>query len=443
MIHKFPAHIFRKAVWVTLTLSCALAAHGQVPEAAEADLIGLPELQGAQVGICIQDLKSGQILYHHQDDKYFTPASNTKLATLFTGLSILGDSTTGIRYKSSGDTLYFQGTGDPSLLHPDYTQQPVFDFLKSAAGKTLVFTQPVDENMVYGPGWAWEDYDADYQPERSSFPLYGDVVWFKVADGKLVSVPDLFQKRDSVFTDTSMRTNSIDVRRSQYADLFYYHINTQEDTEGVQVPFMLFGGQNTVALLEDTLKAPVVFDTTDRSWTGAASIGNIPADSLYSHMMFRSDNFFAEQVLQMSSDKEFDTISTEKIIHYMLDNKLADLPDKPAWVDGSGLSRYDLFTPRDLVAILGKLYEGFPTQRLFRLFPTGGEGTLLHYYQNLSGKIFAKTGSLNNNASLSGYLITRKGDTLAFSILVGNYLMSGSQLRKQIEKFITMVWEEE
>jgi D-alanyl-D-alanine carboxypeptidase/D-alanyl-D-alanine-endopeptidase (penicillin-binding protein 4) len=423
-----------------LLLGC-IHVRAQVREAAEADLIDLPQLQGAQVGICILDLSSNRILYQYQDNKYFTPASNTKIVTLYTGLSILGDSTTGIKYGMSGDTLYFQGTGDPSFLHPDYSQQPVFDFLRSINSRVLVFSRPVYENKVYGPGWAWDDYDADYQPERSSLPLYGNVVWFTVANHYPVSKPDFFQKRDSIVSDTGLRTHSIDVSRAQYGDIFSYHIVTDQDTIGVQVPFMLFGEHNTVALLQDTLHRAVIFDTSSVGRILPNSIKNIPVDSLYSHMMWRSDNFFAEQVLQMCSSKMFDTISSQKIIHYMLENKLADLPDKPAWVDGSGLSRYDLFTPEDLVAILGKLYGEFPKERLFRLFPTGGEGTLEHLYQPLAGYIYAKTGSLNNNAALSGYLITKNGNTLIFSVLVGNYIMSGSLLRSQIEKFLSFLWD--
>lgn len=420
-----------------------MQARAQISENAENDLIDYGPLKSAQVGICIQDFNSGKYIYEYQDDKYFTPASNTKIVTLYTGLSLLGDSTSGIRYQFNGDTLYIQGTGDPSLLHADYTQQPVFDFLKANSGKVLALTRPVDENEPYGPGWSWDDYDADYQPQRSSLPLYGDVLWCTVANRALVTVPAYFQKTDSLLEDTLIRTHSFRVRRGWYNNRFYYHIQTDLDTNTDQVPFILYGERTTAVLLEDTLHEPVIYDSLPATWTNAGILKNIPADSLYSHMMLRSDNFFAEQLLEMCSYLQFDTISTEKITSYMLDNKLADLPDKPAWVDGSGLSRFNLFTPRDLVAVLGKLYREFPKERLFHIFETGGEGTLTNHYQTLAGYIYAKTGSLNNNAALSGYLITQKGNTLLFSILVGNYMMRGSELRSQIEKFITSLWEED
>ena len=68
-------------------------------------------------------------------------------------------------------------------------------------------------------------------------------------------------------------------------------------------------------------------------------------------MMHRSDNFFAEQSLLMVSNKLLDVMNDEKIIDTLLKTDFKDLPQKPGWVDGSGLSQYNLFTPQDFVTI--------------------------------------------------------------------------------------------
>jgi serine-type D-Ala-D-Ala carboxypeptidase/endopeptidase (penicillin-binding protein 4) len=55
--------------------------------------------------------------------------------------------------------------------------------------------------------------------------------------------------------------------------------------------------------------------------------------------------------------------------------------------------------------------------------------------------IYGKTGSLSNNHCLSGYLITKKGKTLIFSLMSNNFVVSGNELRKQMEVILKMVYE--
>jgi D-alanyl-D-alanine carboxypeptidase/D-alanyl-D-alanine-endopeptidase (penicillin-binding protein 4) len=153
-------------------------------------------------------------------------------------------------------------------------------------------------------------------------------------------------------------------------------------------------------------------------------------------MMHNSDNFFAEQTLLMVGNEGWGTMNDAHTIDYLLKNDLDSLPQKPSWVDGSGLSRNDLFTPQDFVWILNKLQQKFGLPRMESILPTGGTGTLASYYRQDSTFIYAKTGSLSGVAALSGYLITKKGHLLIFSILVNNYTGSGVAVRRRMEKLI-------
>ena len=71
----------------------------------------------------------------YQSDKYFVPASNTKLFSLYAGMKYLGDSIEGISYTEDDTALFVFAMGDPSFLHPDFQSQPVFDFLKKTNKK--------------------------------------------------------------------------------------------------------------------------------------------------------------------------------------------------------------------------------------------------------------------------------------------------------------------
>ena len=122
-------------------------------------------------GFQLYDPTTGEVLFSLNDDKYFTPASNTKIFTFYTALNILGDSIPAFKYFAASEFLIFWGTGDPSFLHPKLTQnEQVIRFLKTRK-EQLLFSSYNFEDMRFGPGWAWDDYNDYYHPEKSSFPF--------------------------------------------------------------------------------------------------------------------------------------------------------------------------------------------------------------------------------------------------------------------------------
>jgi D-alanyl-D-alanine carboxypeptidase/D-alanyl-D-alanine-endopeptidase (penicillin-binding protein 4) len=156
-------------------------------------------------------------------------------------------------------------------------------------------------------------------------------------------------------------------------------------------------------------------------------------------MMHRSDNFFAEQSLLMVSNAMLGVMNDAKVIDSLLKTDFKDLPQKPTWADGCGLSRYNLFTPQDMVAILNKMQTEFGMERIKEIFATGGEGTITSYYKTMRGFIFAKTGTLSGVVALSGFLYTKKNKMLIFSILVNNHTSSATQVRRAVESFLTEI----
>ena len=117
------------------------------------------------------------------------------------------------------------------------------------------------------------------------------------------------------------------------------------------------------------------------------------------------------------------------------------MPQKPKWVDGSGLSRYNLISPQDFVFVLEKMKNEFAWNRITTILPTGNSGTLSGLYKNYVGKIYAKTGTVSNNLALSGYIITNQNKQLIFSVMVNNHQASAAAIRRSIEKFITAIIE--
>jgi serine-type D-Ala-D-Ala carboxypeptidase/endopeptidase (penicillin-binding protein 4) len=199
--------------------------------------------------------------------------------------------------------------------------------------------------------------------------------------------------------------------------------------------------QLTSILLSDTLDRDVQW-TYRKLPLQRKTFYSIPADSLYKVMMQASDNFIAEQLLLMCASKVSDSLKASIAIRYVKKNLLSDLADEPIWVDGSGLSRYNLFTPRSIVQLWDKIYSTVQRERLFNLLAIGGKsGTVRNWYKSDPPYIYGKTGTLSNNHCLSGYLVTKKGEVLIFSFMNSNFARPGNDVRKMMQETLKLIYE--
>ena len=387
------------------------------------------------VGFVLYDPEKNEELYSFNGDRYFTPASNTKIFTFYTCLRTLGDSIPALRYVVRGDSLIFWGTGDPSFLYKYVHQNgKLFNFLKSSS-KQLYFSNSNFNTSHFGAGWAWDDYNDYYSAERSPFPIYGNIFSVEVNAAGTAVKPKIFKK----FQTNGARQYRPKVERKLESNDFTFLPGRKADT--LDIPFKV-EASFIAELLSDTLKRNVTWISKPMV-QGAQTIFSVPADSVYKVMMQESDNFLAEQLLLICSGVVSDTLQPEIMIKYAKKNFLADLKDKPVWVDGSGLSRYNLFTPRTFVQLWDKIYDVMPRERLFPLLPTGGlSGTLKKWYVGKNGPyIYAKTGTLSNNHCLSGYIITKTGRLLIFSLMSSNYVATTSEIRKDMQTLLEDVYE--
>jgi serine-type D-Ala-D-Ala carboxypeptidase/endopeptidase (penicillin-binding protein 4) len=386
-------------------------------------------------GFALFDLDKRKSLYEYKADRYFTPGSNTKIFTFFSCLSILGDSVPALRYIENKDSLIFWGTGDPSFLYKELQDNSrVFSFLKSNP-RQLYFSDHNFQTTHFGPGWAWDDYNDYYSAERSSFPIYGNILSLK-SYGKKFDVEPRYLKSYVKLGEHEKKSKVI---RRLEGNEFIFHPSTKKEFNA-DVPIKV-SAELTANLLSDTLKKLVRH--VQRSLPKQTrTLHSLPVDSLYKLMMQESDNFIAEQLLLICSQALADTLQPEIAIRYVKKTLLSDLLDEPRWVDGSGLSRYNLFTPRSIVQLWQKIYELIPRERLFPLLATGGRsGTIKNWYNADVPYIFGKTGSLSNNHCLSGYLVSKKGKTLIFSFMNNNFTASVSDVRRNMETILRSIYE--
>lgn len=401
-----------------LVLSCATT-RKKIQRSTDT-LLNSPFYDQQFTGFLLVDADTNDTLYSLNSTKYFTPASNTKIFTLYTALQFLPENIPALKYIFKNDTLFVEGTGNPSFLHPYFQDSTALKFLRGHQNIALYLNNFQEDK--FAPAWSWGDYQYYYQPERSPFPLYGNVVTLHNSGSVDVS-PSYFE--DKVVSIDYSKQREIE------ENVFYFG-SSRNDT--IEIPFKT-DSTLTRMLLEDALGKKI--SIINRMPSGVKStFYNLPSDSLYKRMMHVSDNFVAEQLLLLASSTLSDTINGQRVRDSVLNNQLSDLKQPPRWVDGSGLSRFNLFTPESMVSVLHKMYTEIPKERLFDLFATGGvSGTLENWYPgNPEPYLHAKSGSLSNNYNLSGYLITASGKTLIFSFMNNHSRNSSSEVKERMQR---------
>lgn len=380
-------------------------------------------------GFVVYNTKTNKEVINYNGAKYFTPASNTKLFTFYSAYRTFKDSVTGFEYDILKDSLIIKGTADPSLLY-GFEESKTIEFLKNTKQNVYLVDKTIDEPPL-GLGWAWDDYAYYYMPEKNQFPIYGNIIKLSKSKDSITVIPNFFKKKIKI-------KDQIFKRRDLNKNKFYIKRSTEVDKR--EIPFKT-SNQLVADLLSDEIGKKVVLIPSSKAYN-FKEFKSVKYDSLYKKLLVISDNFIAEQLMLQVGNEVDSVYSVKRGIAYSIENYLQGIPQKPRWVDGSGLSRYNLFTPESNVFLLKKMYKEIPTKKLFSYFPVGGKsGTIKNYYKNGEPYIYAKSGTLSNNYSLSGYLVTKKGTVLIFSYMNNHFKGSSSNRKKEMNEFFMQLYE--
>lgn len=415
-------------------------------------LAGDSVFANAHLGVSVYDPAAGKFIFSYQDDKYFVPASNTKIMSCYAGMKYLDSVLVGLKYVQLDTALVLIPTGDPTFLHRDFPKQPVADFIRGLQGKTYMATNHWYDQAL-GYGWSWDDYSDYYMAERSAFPVYGNLIrWFQEKGKKenpsyAGDTVDLFvysepEVNGKVSFGKVEKGAAFNVIRDRDKNDFTIYEGREQHAE-IDIPYVTYGIETGLQLMKDSLRTTVLplGGNLQKYWFDAAKpVYSQELDSLLKPMMYNSDNFFADQILLMAGMKLTGELRTAKAIDTILKTDLSGFPDKPKWVDGSGLSRFNLFTPRDMIWVLDKMKKEFSWNRITGIFPTGGKGTLRSYVGE-NGRLYAKTGTLTGVMALSGYVVTKKNRTLIFSVMVNNHTQPTRVIREKISSFLKYLIE--
>ncbi len=374
--------------------------------------------QQAFVGLAVAPIEGGPLV-GLEADHYMTPASNTKLLTFLGALQTF-DSLPTLDYALENDSIFhFRPTGYPLLFHPFYQDSILDDFLLKQ--KLLNYHPWKRSPEPLGPGWSWDDYSYYYAAERSPFPIYGNAVQALRGEEGF----ELFPAFPLEATNADLR-----LRRALATNRFFYNPYQGKVGDTLYHPFKT-SDTLFVRLLRQASKGDVLLDSTDRSDLKWKPFFTNQEEQLYKGLLQNSDNGIAEALMLMIAKAQGKGFAAESAIDSLTSSWRPWLPDPIEWVDGSGVSRYNMITPKTLVAVLQQIYFTAGWEKIQALFPQSGTSGTLKAYHNLKG-VYAKTGTLRHNHNLSGYWESKKGNRYAFSIMVNHFTSPTSEIREGI-----------
>ena len=375
-------------------------------------------LKNSVVSIAIKELNKNKKIRGININTFMTPASNLKILSVL-GSIYVGDTIPVIKYNFSNDTLSISPTGYPLLSHPKYQNKELEKFVDSF--NHIEYNLSNTDLIKYGPAWAWDDLSYYFQAERSSMPIFGNVVQIiKKENGDLILTPNNFK----INLDYNQKEK---INRAVDENVFTVNPSLIKLGDTIYHPF-ISSNKVTVDLLRNSLKTSVSQSNNKLDNYKVLNIDDV--DEIYSIILKKSDNLISESLVANISFRINDTISVNKGLDIIENSFKKSISNQMELFDGSGLSRYNLITPEALVNSLERIYLSIGLERVKRIFPNN------FIIEDNEDFVWGKSGTLKNNYNYSGYIITNKGKQYVFSIMINHFTEDLDKIKSAIVDFL-------
>ena len=429
-------------------------------------------LTPTNTGLMVISLDNGEVLYRQNEQKLIHPASNMKLLTTAAALKTLGPNyrvptvlyadSSALQDSAIVGNIYLKGFGNPDLQIDDLRQM-IGELRKLGIRKisgNIICDDTYFDDLYWGTGWMWDDVSDWYWAPISALSVNDNCVEITVSPGDTVGTPlkvwmtpqtrYMEIRNDGVTVaeaDSTMRKRykAERVWRPVAENVFVIEggraINDRPRTYTVDVVnAALFTGTLFRELLDEqqiTFTGNVQTGSTPDNTISLAQHLSPPLSDIVKNTNKISDNLSAEVLLKLIGAHKFGAPGTAKkglrVIKEMLQTMGIDSTSYRI-VDGSGVSRYNLITPHLISTMLIEMSKDPSAfvDFLASLPIAGVDGSLEKRMQNTpaAGVLRAKTGTLSGISALSGYTVTRAGERLVFSMIMGHFVGSASGIRK-------------
>jgi len=457
-------------------------------------LLDAPPMDQVHFGVLAEDMATGTVLYARNARRHFVPASNEKLLVTSTALSLLG---VDYRYETAlyrtapvvdgtveGDVVLV-GTGDPTLGEPFWASGEaalgaLADSLRAAGVRRVTGRLVVDasawDSTTIGPTWEFEDLPFGYAATGGAFAIDRGELRAIVEGGNSPAVPPTLSWSPvgtSDFVENALSTAPPDSSarvRASYLPESHRLVLTGAVPAGT-VDTLTFALRDPVrqatAALARAMEARGMDVGSDWGivWDEGLDLGggcvsgslplcaravrlaeltSPPLIDVVQAILEPSQNWMTEQLVRTLGAAKGERggwrTGLDVVERFLVDEVGVDSLDI-APRDGSGLSSANIVTPRAIVRIL-RYVAVSPFADAFRhalAEPGEEDSTLERRLPGFEGRVFAKTGTISNVNSLSGYLVGNDGRQIAFSILSNGSGLPSSRVRATIDEVVKAI----
>lgn len=484
----------KKALIAAFFICASLGAQSQNLQSELDAIFNDPVLSRGLIGVRIDSLTTGENIYRRDDDKLVMPASNMKIVTMTTAAEKLG---WGFTYKTHLDAigpisngvlrgdLVVTGGGDPTIVSNDGGPAPLFAEWAAAlrkAGISRIDGRIVGDDSFFdddaiGMGWSWDDLVFGYSAGITALSYNENQVTARVTPGTTVGadaivtltpshshglhlmsrVTTVARPADAPANDPRLRAAVSFDRAPGSNELIVtgtipVGANPVAQDVAVENPTKFFVTAFRDALIDEgilvfgeAVDADGMIEPNMGARKSIAMRTSPPLSVIGAYFMKASQNFVAETLFKtLGAVVKGQGSATAGRSVVMETLQAWGIPaDAIVMRDGSGLSRYNYVTSGAIVTMLTKMWKNESLRGAFAatLPVAAHDGTLSARMKNtwLDAHVQAKTGTISNVRSLSGYLETKSGERVVFSIIGNHFTVPSARIDAIAEKALALV----
>jgi D-alanyl-D-alanine carboxypeptidase/D-alanyl-D-alanine-endopeptidase (penicillin-binding protein 4) len=441
---------------ILLACSIAQASTSQLASAVD-QLLADPLLRHGSQGVVVKSLRTGRVLYDRSGDTVLIPASNMKLLVSAAALDTFGPEHMFVTRIYSAGTLSTDGTlvgdivlvggGDPVLKRKDLAE-----LARSVAEKgvrrvkgVVVGDDTLFDDVRLGLGWAWSDEPYYYSAEISALCIDGNSVDVSVLPGSAAGQPVkvrlepetsyLRVVNTAVTSGSGTSTISVDrehgknvVRVSGRLPIGVKYTDPVERISVADPPrYVAEEFRSALEAAGVKVEGRALSRKLPAGATQLAEHASPPLREILLALLKPSDNLIAEMLFKSlgAAKTGFGTAESAEAAEMEFVRRAGMDPGAIGIADGSGLSRRNYISPNNLVALLSYMWRHKYGRVYTDSLPVAGvDGTLRRRMKGTpaEGNVRAKTGYVSRVSCLSGYVTTKSGEPLVFSIMMNGHL---------------------
>ena len=449
------------------------------------EFLNHPDIAPASVGLQLRKGSTGEILLAKNADKLLLPASIQKLYTTAYAIDKLPNDyrfKTHVYYSGSIDAsknellgdLFIKTSGDPSLESRYYPQYSFLGEIKrelaelnitSIRGQLVVL--PDYDNYQVNSQWLWGDLGNYYGAGFSTHTFMDNYVevFFKSSStsGDSTIIEKIHPHLDEFYIDNKVVSGDTKWDLSyafgapyQYERFMIGEIPKNKNGYAVKIAmhdpkeFLIKSVLQTVREIGIEFKRDTSISYDPKDSKNKLLIYRSPdIGELVKFTNYKSNNNFAEHLLLKAVNVPIDKGELEKAASLMQEywQEKINVKNEILFFDGSGLSRKNLTSANAMNQLL--MYElnqsdSTDKSQFFTSLPVAGESGTLKYLgagSEIRGNFTGKSGSMGSVRSYTGYFL-KENEYYPFTIIVNNFTVKNSMVRKHVEKLMINIYHQ-